>query len=119
MADYIPGNDAAFNTWYKFLNQYVNGKCTGQSPEWTHIPQDALAAQQSAYAAWYNAYALTFGPHTPVETEAKNDAKKAAKAAVRPFVNQYLCAKRKLPELTPGVLATPKLPRQSPSDFAR
>ncbi|MDR1420775.1 MAG: hypothetical protein LBI86_10405 [Treponema sp.] len=43
-----------------------------------------------AYALWYNAYALTIGPHTPVDTEAKNDAKKAARAAVRPFVNQYL-----------------------------
>jgi hypothetical protein len=88
--DYIPDNDAAFNNWYKFLNQYVAGKCAGQSPEWTHIPEAALAKQQGAYAAWYNAYSVTLSPHTPVDTKAKNDAKKAARAAVRPFVNQYL-----------------------------
>ncbi|MDR1421229.1 MAG: hypothetical protein LBI86_12720 [Treponema sp.] len=88
--DYIPDNDAKFNNWYKFMNQYVNAKCAGQSPEWTHIPQDALAVQQAAYAAWYNAYSVTLSPHTPVDTEAKNDAKKAAKAVIRPFVNQYL-----------------------------
>jgi hypothetical protein len=45
---------------------------------------------QTAYAAWYTAYAATVGPHTEVDTEAKNDAKKAAVAAIRPFVNQYL-----------------------------
>jgi hypothetical protein len=88
--DYIPANDGAFNNWFKYLNQYVNTKCTGQSPEWTHIPQGARTDLQSAYADWYTAYAVTLTPHTPVDTEAKNDAKKAAKAAVRPFVNQYL-----------------------------
>jgi hypothetical protein len=88
--DYVPRNDAEFNQWFKFLNQYVNLKCTGTPPEWTHIPAPALTAVQNAYAAWYTAWAKTFGPHTPVDTEAKNDAKKAAAAAVRPFVNQYL-----------------------------
>jgi hypothetical protein len=35
-----------------------------------------------SYAAWYTAYARTKEPHTPVDTEAKNDAKKASRAAM-------------------------------------
>jgi hypothetical protein len=90
MADFIPNNDAKFDDWFKFLNQYVNQKCTGSTPEWTHIPAAARTALQDAYTAWYTAYANAKGPHTPVQTEAKNDAKKAAKQALRPFINQYL-----------------------------
>jgi hypothetical protein len=43
-----------------------------------------------AYAAWYTVYAKTFGPHTPVDTLAKKEGKKAAEKIIRPFVNQYL-----------------------------
>jgi hypothetical protein len=90
MPDYIPRNDALFNNWFKFMNQYVAAKCAGQSPEWTHIPQAALDGIQASYAAWYNAYSATLGPHTKVDTEGKNDAKEAGRAVIRPFVNQYL-----------------------------
>jgi hypothetical protein len=88
--DYIPARDKDFNDWFKFLNQYVAQKSGGSSPVWTHIPQAARTALADAYAAWYTAYAATIGPHTPVDTEAKNDAKTAAKTVIRPFVNQYL-----------------------------
>jgi hypothetical protein len=43
-----------------------------------------------AYTAWYTAYSKISGPHTPVDTEAKNDARKAAERVIRPFVKQYL-----------------------------
>jgi hypothetical protein len=33
--DYIPHNDADFDRWFKFLNQYVTQKCTGATPAWT------------------------------------------------------------------------------------
>ena len=89
-ADYIPNNDAAFDTWFKFLNQYVAQKCGGSDPAWTHIPQAARTGMINSYSAWYTAYANTIGPHTPVETETKNNAKKASKQVIRPFVNQYL-----------------------------
>jgi hypothetical protein len=49
-----------------------------------------LTAIAAVYANWYTAYSKVLGPHTPVDTEAKNAAKKAAKKAVRAFVNQYL-----------------------------
>jgi hypothetical protein len=88
--DYLALIDAAFNLWFKIMVQYVNEKCTGAMPAWTHIPQAVLTAIADMYAAWYTAYAAVLKPHTPVETEAKNDAKKAAKKAIRLFVNQYL-----------------------------
>jgi hypothetical protein len=90
MADFIPGKEAAFDSWFKFLIQYVAQKCGGSSPEWTHIPAAALTVVSDAYAAWYTAYSKTKGPHTPVDTEVKNDAKAAARAVVRPFVSRYL-----------------------------
>jgi hypothetical protein len=87
---YIPRKDADFDQWLAFLIQYVTGKCTGSTPAWNHIPPAARAALSAVYVAWKTAYEKTIGPHTPVDTEAKNDAKKAAEAAVRPFVAQYL-----------------------------
>ncbi|MDR1108502.1 MAG: hypothetical protein LBL19_05650 [Spirochaetaceae bacterium] len=90
MADYIPSKDPLFDEWFNFLNQYVDQKCGGGTPAWTHIPPGARTALSESYAAWRTAYEKTIGPHTPVDTEAKNDAKTAAKALIRPFVNQYL-----------------------------
>ncbi|MDR1288495.1 MAG: hypothetical protein LBK08_12880 [Treponema sp.] len=88
--DYLSLVDADFNQFFKFMVQYANAKCTGSTPEWTHIPQAALTSIADMYAAWYTAYSAVLKPHTPVETEAKNDAKTAGKKAVRLFVNQYL-----------------------------
>jgi hypothetical protein len=62
----------------------------GAQPAWTHIPQAALDLLFGAFRAWETAYENTVGPHTPVQTEAKYNAKKAAKKTVRPFINQYL-----------------------------
>jgi hypothetical protein len=90
MADFIPTTEAAFDSWLKFLVQYVTQKCSGSTPAWTHIPQAALTALANAYAAWYTAYSKMTGPHTTVDREAKDDAKAIAKAIVRPFISQYL-----------------------------
>jgi hypothetical protein len=87
--DYIPAAEAAFDDWFKYLNQYTAEKCGAADPAWT-IPPAALTAMTDAYTAWAAAYAKTKAPHTPVDTEAKQNAKKAAKAVIRPFVNQYL-----------------------------
>jgi hypothetical protein len=72
------------------MNQYVAQKCSGQTPEWTHIPQAARTLMADSYIDWYTAYANTVGPHTPEDTSAKNDAKDASRKVIRPFVNQYL-----------------------------
>jgi hypothetical protein len=87
---YIPRKYADFDQWLAFLIQYVDGKCGGSPPAWPHIPPEPRAALSAAYAMWKTAYDKTIGPHTQVDTEAKVDAKKAAEAVVRPFVNQYL-----------------------------
>jgi hypothetical protein len=88
--DYIPSGDAGFDIFFNNLVGYVSQKTGGNAPEWTHIPSDARAALQEARDPWEAAYGPVKVPHTPVQTEAKNDAKKAAKALIRPFVNQYL-----------------------------
>jgi hypothetical protein len=90
VADYIPEKDADFDTWFSFMYQYVSQRCAGQTPQWPHIPQTALGSLAELHAAWKAAYAAVTGPHTKVDTEAKNAARKAAKAGIRPFVNQYL-----------------------------
>jgi hypothetical protein len=81
--DYLTLGDPVFDQPYKFMCQYVNGKCSGAEPEWTRIPAAARTGLNNGCAA-------TIGPHTPVDTDAKNDAKKDAKGVIRPFVNQYL-----------------------------
>jgi hypothetical protein len=88
--DYIPRGDAEFNTWFKNLTQYIGVKCGGSTPEWTHIPSPARTELNNAYADWYTYFAATLKPHTKAETTEKNDARKRAEKAIRPFVKQYL-----------------------------
>jgi hypothetical protein len=89
--DYIPNKDEAFDNFFKFMNDYVAQKCSPpDAPQWSHIPPEHRAEMTDAYTAWHTAYLKTIGPHTPVDTEAKNDEKKASKKVIRPFVNQYL-----------------------------
>jgi hypothetical protein len=82
--DYLALNDADFDNFYKFMCHYVNVKCTGTTPDWTHIPQAAWTDFDDGYTAWNTAYVKTIGPHTPVETEAKNNAKTEANAKFCP-----------------------------------
>ncbi|MDR2080155.1 MAG: hypothetical protein LBP74_10600 [Treponema sp.] len=89
-SDYLSKKDGDFDTWFSFMYQYVSQKCAGSPPAWNHIPQAALMNLAELHTAWKTAYGAVSGPHTKVDTEAKNDAKKAAIAAIRPFVNQYL-----------------------------
>ncbi|MDR2516279.1 MAG: hypothetical protein LBC88_02725 [Spirochaetaceae bacterium] len=86
--DYIPGPDAAYDGWISNLAAYVSAKITAGT--WTHIPADKAAALAAHNTAWHTAYTKTTGPHTSVDTETKNDARKAATEFIRPFVQQYL-----------------------------
>jgi hypothetical protein len=87
---YIPSSYELFNLWFKFLVQYVTSKTSGTAPAWTHIPKAVVDMIIDAYAAWYTVYSKTFGPHTPVDTLAKKEGKKAAVKIIRSVVNQYL-----------------------------
>jgi hypothetical protein len=78
--DYPEKKDADFKVFFKFPCQYVNAKRgPPDAPQWSRIPDDVRAALNDEYRAWHRAYLPTIGPHTPVDTEAKNGAKKAAK----------------------------------------
>jgi hypothetical protein len=87
--DVVPARDADFDGWLANLDGYVNSMTANGGP-WTHIPADKVTALTGHTADWHNAYEKTTGPHTAVDTEAKNDARKAAEAFVRPFMAQYL-----------------------------
>jgi hypothetical protein len=82
--NYVPSNDAEFGRFFSNLNRYVDEKCGGNVPVWTFIPAEARNNLNDLYAAWDEAFEAVKVPHTPVQTEAKNDAKTAAVAAIRP-----------------------------------
>jgi hypothetical protein len=109
--DYLSLKDADLDNWFKYMNQYVAGKCTGAQAEWTHIPQEARTKMADDFILWHDAYVKTIGPHTPVDTEAKNGAKKAVKTDIRLFVNQYL---RFLP-VTDEDRTAMKIPNRDPT----
>jgi hypothetical protein len=90
MADYLSMPEADFDRFFSFLIRYVKEKCAGSPPVWPHVPQAARADLVDAQVVWSMAFAKTAGPHTPVDTETKDDAKKAAKKVIRAFANQYL-----------------------------
>jgi hypothetical protein len=85
MRDYWDLNDADFDVFFNNLNQYVDGKCDAATPEWTHIPSAPRQDLKAAYTVWHTAYEKTLVPHTPLETEVKNEAKAAAKAKIPPL----------------------------------
>jgi hypothetical protein len=86
--DFIPARDAEFDGWLANLTGYVDARAAAGT--WTHIPADKVTALKQHNADWHTAYSKTIAPHTPVDTEAKNNARKAAEAFVRQFVAQYL-----------------------------
>jgi hypothetical protein len=91
---YIPSNDAEFDHWFENLYNFSASKMTGGNPEWTHIPLSELDLLWDAFKAWRAAYEPTLKPHTPAETLAKDEARKAALAVIRPFVGQWLMWKQ-------------------------
>jgi hypothetical protein len=90
MKDYIPFIDAAFDAWFNFLVEYVLARVLAAQPVWTHIPATEAEALAAAYTAWHTAYLPMLKPHTPIDTLAKNNAKKAAVKFARLFVNRFL-----------------------------
>ncbi|MDR2738388.1 MAG: hypothetical protein LBB68_00930, partial [Treponema sp.] len=89
--DYVPVRDVDFDNWFGHLLGYVNAKCgPPDAPEWTHIPAEALAELNGAYAAWHAAYESTLGPCTAPEREKKRRARRASEKTLRNFVNAYL-----------------------------
>jgi hypothetical protein len=88
-ADIVPSRDADFDGWLANLTSYVITKTASGGP-FTHIPAEKVTALEGHNTDWHTAYQKTLGPHTAVDTEAKNDVRKAAEGFVRPFIAQYL-----------------------------
>jgi hypothetical protein len=87
---FLPATDAGFGAFFgNFCNQGARNP-SGQSPVLANIPAGAAAILHAAYTVRHGAYEKTLVPHAPLETEVKNEAKAAAKAKIRPFVNVYL-----------------------------
>jgi hypothetical protein len=89
-ADFVPGKEHKLDKWAAFICEYTNDKTSGPNPAWTHIPLSEVAQLNADYAVWNTAFAETLGPHTPVDTSAKNRAKKVLKAQFRVFINRFL-----------------------------
>jgi hypothetical protein len=86
--DSVPGADAEFDGWLTNQVNYVNTMVTAGT--WTHIPADKVTALNKPQTDWYAAYVKVQGPHTSVDTEAKNEARRAADHFTRQFDQQYL-----------------------------
>ncbi|MDR1330169.1 MAG: hypothetical protein LBK23_11275 [Oscillospiraceae bacterium] len=85
--DYIPAKDADFDSWLRNLVFYVSQKVPAP---WTHIPDEKLTELVEYTDEWVMKYRKTRSPHTPVDTAAKTNARKAAEKCARPFVSRYL-----------------------------
>jgi hypothetical protein len=88
--DLIPSQDSKFDGLLAVILAYVKDKTTGASPAWPHIPAAKVAAFETLVSDWHTAYAKTLAPHTPVDTEVKHEARRAAESFVRTFIQQFL-----------------------------
>jgi hypothetical protein len=86
---FIPGPGPAYDTFFKNICQYVNTKCTGSTPEWTHIPAAERTALNDAYADWYTGYTPTLKPHTPAETAARKRSKKVLSRFIQVWLRGF------------------------------
>jgi hypothetical protein len=89
--DYVPTRDAIFDGWFKNLVDYANARCSPpEAPQWTHIPAEARAELNGAYAAWHAAYEITLRPCTRPERAEKNRVRNVSEKTARNFVNAFL-----------------------------
>jgi len=87
---FIPCCDAAFNQFFKGINQYVAAKTAGAVPEWTHIPHEESGYLIQAYIDWYSSYVLTLDPHASQITREAMRVRLIAERALDSFVNRFL-----------------------------
>jgi len=85
--DFIPRTDAAFNTYYENLVEYVINNCA----RWECIPQDSVNELQEQFAnKWEAAYLPTLQPHIPELTREKNRVRVEVERYLRAFINRFL-----------------------------
>jgi hypothetical protein len=86
---FIPNSYPAYDTFFKNICQYVNTRCGGSTPEWTHIPADERTTLNDAYADWYTYYARVKVPHTPADTAAARAAFTRSKKVLSRFIQVW------------------------------
>jgi hypothetical protein len=88
--DAVPEKNGDFDAWLKKIDAYVTDKTSQGGPWVGHIPAEKVEALSEHYNNWHTAYEKTTEPHTSVDIVARNNARKAAEAFLRPFIAQYL-----------------------------
>ncbi|MDR2194590.1 MAG: hypothetical protein LBP19_09050 [Treponema sp.] len=74
--DYSSTRDADFDGWLGNVTGYVAGKVS--HGEWTHIPADKVTELKRRATDLHTLFRNTQAPHTPADTQAKNNARRAA-----------------------------------------
>jgi hypothetical protein len=87
---YIPRKDADFDAFFTQYCQYVNEKCTGAPPAWTHVPDARRTELNGACTDWSAAYGKTKRAHTPSDTLAKNLARARDGKILGNFNNEFV-----------------------------
>jgi len=88
----IPQNDAAFNQFFREINQYIAAKTAGAVPEWRHIPAVDRIHFTQMYLDWYSAYLSSLNPHYPKSTKDTSRARAIAEHGLSEFALRFLSA---------------------------
>jgi hypothetical protein len=87
----LPHSDKGFDRRFSLVAQVTGEKTAGgEAAEWTHIPAEKVEELDRSRASWSAAFAKMTGPHTPVETAAKNAARGGSEPVLRKFIQRYL-----------------------------
>jgi hypothetical protein len=86
MHDFIPRNDAEFETFYRNLVDYV----MDNNARWKHIPQDNIDDLEAEFSQWTEAYKKILVPHSPQITAEKNRVRTEVERKLRHFINRFL-----------------------------
>jgi hypothetical protein len=86
----LPKTEEALDTLANSVLTYVTPHIEGANADWTDIPAASWVAFKAAHAAWVPAYAACKGAHLPKDTEAKNLAEKALRAALTDLLDRGL-----------------------------
>jgi hypothetical protein len=85
-ADFIPRPDAAFDTFYRNITDYVLDNNT----RWKHIPKDNVDGLETDFSDWTAAWEKTLVPHIPQLTTEKNRVRVTMERRLRAFINRFL-----------------------------
>jgi hypothetical protein len=84
--DFIPRPDAAFDTFYRNITDYV----LDHYATWKHISQEQAYELESDFTDWTQTYEKTLVPHIPQLTAEKNRVRVTMERRLRAFINRFL-----------------------------